>query len=66
MMDIRDTEGRLMEDGVRLTEEPALGLDGKWQLNAYDPDKTRLEFMEFRPKSRPCCSEITGQQPGPQ
>ena len=64
--DIKNTEGRLMEDGVSLHEEPALGLDGKWQLNVYDPDKTRIEFMEFKPKAKPCCSEFTGQQPGPQ
>jgi catechol 2,3-dioxygenase-like lactoylglutathione lyase family enzyme len=64
--DIRSTQGRLMEDGVKLNEEPVLGLDGKWQINLYDSDKTRIEFMEFAPKAKPCCSEFTGTQPGPQ
>lgn len=64
--DIRDTHGRLMDDSVRLTQEPVLGLDGKWQLNVYDPDETRIEFMEFKPKAKPCCSEFTGAQPGPE
>jgi catechol 2,3-dioxygenase-like lactoylglutathione lyase family enzyme len=62
--DIRDTQGRLMDDGVKLTQQPVLGLDGKWQLNVYDPDETRIEFMEFRPKAKPCCSEFAGAQPG--
>ena len=44
---------------------PLLGLDGKWQLDLYDPDGTRVEFMEFRPVKPPCCSKYTGQQPNP-
>ena len=39
------------------------GRDGKIQLNLYDPDQTRVEYMEFRPVMRPCCSEFTGKQP---
>jgi hypothetical protein len=26
---------------------------------------TRVEFMEFTPVQKPCCSEITGKNPGP-
>jgi catechol 2,3-dioxygenase-like lactoylglutathione lyase family enzyme len=44
---------------------PLLGVDGKWQLDLYDPDGTRAEFMEFRPVKTPCCSKYTGRQPGP-
>jgi catechol 2,3-dioxygenase-like lactoylglutathione lyase family enzyme len=33
------------------SEEPKIGRDGKWQLNLYDPDLTRVELMEPRPKS---------------
>ena len=64
--DINDVQERLIKNNVRLTEEPTLGLDGKWQLNVYDPDKTRIEFMEFKPKAKPCCSEFRGPQPGPE
>jgi catechol 2,3-dioxygenase-like lactoylglutathione lyase family enzyme len=46
-------------------EEPKIGRDGKWQLNLYDPDDTRVELMEFAPVQTPCCSEFTGQQPQP-
>ncbi len=46
-------------------EHQQLGLDGKWQLNLYDPDLTRVELMEFRPVQKPCCSEFQGPQPGP-
>lgn len=41
------------------------GRDGKIQLNLYDPDQTRVEYMEFTPAMKPCCSPFTGTQPGP-
>jgi catechol 2,3-dioxygenase-like lactoylglutathione lyase family enzyme len=44
---------------------PLLGLDGKWQLDLYDPDGTRAEFMEFKTVKEPCCSSFTGTQPEP-
>jgi len=43
-----------------------IGRDGKVQLNLYDPDRTRVEFMEFVPVQEPCCSPITGSSPGPE
>jgi catechol 2,3-dioxygenase-like lactoylglutathione lyase family enzyme len=64
--DIHATQKKLMEAGAKLTEEPQIGRDGKWQLNLYDPDFTRVEFMEFTPVQEPCCSEFTGPHPGPQ
>ena len=39
------------------------GHDGKVQLNLFDPDQTRIEFMEFKPTRTPCCSDFTGQHP---
>jgi catechol 2,3-dioxygenase-like lactoylglutathione lyase family enzyme len=39
------------------------GRDGKVQLNLYDPDDTRVEFMEFAPVEQPCCSPLTGKTP---
>ncbi len=44
---------------------PLLGVDAKWQLDLYDPDGTRVEFMEFQPVKDPCCSPFTGPQAGP-
>lgn len=40
-----------------------VGLDGKVQLNMYDPDLTRVEFMEYAPVQTPCCSPILGKVP---
>jgi catechol 2,3-dioxygenase-like lactoylglutathione lyase family enzyme len=37
---------------------PKIGRDGKWQLNLYDPDGTRVELMEPKPVQTPCCSPI--------
>ncbi|HVP49813.1 MAG TPA: VOC family protein [Candidatus Bathyarchaeia archaeon] len=45
------------------TEREQLGRDGKWQLNLYDPDGTRVELMEFTPVQTPCCSAYTGPHP---
>jgi catechol 2,3-dioxygenase-like lactoylglutathione lyase family enzyme len=63
--DVHAAQKQLLERGVKLTEEPKIGRDGKWQLNVYDPDDTRVEFMEFKPVEEPCCSEFIGPHPGP-
>jgi hypothetical protein len=42
-----------------------IGRDGKVQLNLFDPDQTRVEFMEFTPSQQPCCSPFTGTHPTP-
>jgi len=42
---------------------PQMGKDGKWQANFYDPDGTRVEFMEFQPVMKPCCSGFTADSP---
>ena len=42
-----------------------IGKDGKWQLNLFDPDTTRLEFMEFSNVEKPCCSDFTAPNPSP-
>jgi catechol 2,3-dioxygenase-like lactoylglutathione lyase family enzyme len=46
-------------------EVAKIGRDGKWQLNLFDPDLTRVELMEFRPMEKPCCSDFQGPHPGP-
>jgi catechol 2,3-dioxygenase-like lactoylglutathione lyase family enzyme len=43
-----------------------VGRDGKVQLNLYDPDQTRVEFMEFTASQEPCCSPFLGKPPGPE
>ncbi|HEV1994841.1 MAG TPA: VOC family protein [Candidatus Acidoferrum sp.] len=63
--DIQAAKAQLIKNGWKPGEEPKMGRDGKWQLNLYDPDDTRVEFMEFTPKEKPCCSEFTGPHPGP-
>jgi catechol 2,3-dioxygenase-like lactoylglutathione lyase family enzyme len=45
--------------------EMQMGKDGKWQLNVYDPDGTRVELMEYKPVQKPCCAEFTGPHPQP-
>jgi catechol 2,3-dioxygenase-like lactoylglutathione lyase family enzyme len=43
---------RLLAEGWKPSAEekpPLLALDGKWQLDLFDPDGTRVEFMESKP-----------------
>jgi catechol 2,3-dioxygenase-like lactoylglutathione lyase family enzyme len=63
--DIHAAQKQLLTNGMKLTEEPQIGRDGKWQLNLYDPDDTRVELMEFTPVEKPCCSSYTGPHPKP-
>jgi catechol 2,3-dioxygenase-like lactoylglutathione lyase family enzyme len=63
--DVRAAANQLEKAGVKLTEQPKIGRDGKWQLNLYDPDQTRVELMEFTPVEKPCCAEYTGPHPKP-
>lgn len=63
--DIHAAAKQLLTNGMKLTEEPKIGRDGKWQLNLYDPDQTRVELMEFTPVEKPCCSDYTGPHPKP-
>jgi catechol 2,3-dioxygenase-like lactoylglutathione lyase family enzyme len=65
VVDIHARQKELIASGVQPKEEPKIGRDGKWQLNLYDADQTRIEFMEFKPVEKPCCSEFTGPHPGP-
>jgi catechol 2,3-dioxygenase-like lactoylglutathione lyase family enzyme len=44
-------------------EEAEIGKDGKWQLDVFDPDLSRVELMEFKPVQKPCCSDFTGPHP---
>jgi catechol 2,3-dioxygenase-like lactoylglutathione lyase family enzyme len=48
----------LTDRGMKLTEQPKIGRDGKWQLNLYDPTFTRAELMEPKPVEKPCCSPM--------
>lgn len=63
--DIQAAARGVEKNGLIDHEQPKIGKDGKWQLNLYDPDLTRVEFMEFTPVQKPCCAEITGRNPGP-
>jgi catechol 2,3-dioxygenase-like lactoylglutathione lyase family enzyme len=63
--DMSHAEAALKKSGWKPSEEQhkEIGRDGKWQLDIYDPDDVRVEFMEFKPAQKPCCSEFTGPHP---
>jgi catechol 2,3-dioxygenase-like lactoylglutathione lyase family enzyme len=63
--DIKQAQAKLESYGWKPhgDEKAQMGRDGKWQLNLYDPDFTRIELMEFKPVQKPCCSEFQGSHP---
>jgi len=42
---------------------PKIGRDGKYQLNLYAPDDTRVELMNLHATEKPCCSPFTAADP---
>ena len=62
---ITDLTDRLIANGWTdaSTRKSQIGRDGKWQLNVFDPDQSRVEFMEFKPVEEPCCSKPTAEPP---
>lgn len=63
--DIHEAVKRLRANGWTGTAEPKQGQDGKWQLNLFDPDGTRVELMEFAPTRPPCCTQYQLPHPSP-
>ena len=60
---------KILAAGNRLTSRhdaaPKIGRDGKYQLNLYDPDGTRIELMNLHATEKPCCSPFTASDPTP-
>jgi catechol 2,3-dioxygenase-like lactoylglutathione lyase family enzyme len=55
---VDDAYKQLLKRDPKLPEKPRIGRDGKWQLNLYDPNLTRVELMEPKPVQKPCCSPM--------
>jgi len=53
--------------GYSAAATPKIGRDGRWLMDLYDADLTRVEFMIRKPVSTPCCSPLVdppyGDQP---
>jgi catechol 2,3-dioxygenase-like lactoylglutathione lyase family enzyme len=60
---IQAAADRLRENGLQNFDGPEIGRDGKQGLDAYDPDGTRVEFMEPAPVKEPCCHSYTAPHP---
>ena len=63
--DIHAAADQLHKNGLQKFDGPEIGRDGKWGLDAYDPDGTRVEVMEFTPAKTPCCHAYTAPHPTP-
>jgi len=63
--DVHAAAAHLRERGLKTFDGPEIGRDGKDSLDAYDPDGTRVEIMEFTPKQKPCCHPYSAEHPNP-
>jgi catechol 2,3-dioxygenase-like lactoylglutathione lyase family enzyme len=63
--DVHAAAAELRSRGYGTFDGPEVGRDGKDSLDAYDPDGTRVEIMEFRPVQKPCCHPYTANHPKP-
>jgi catechol 2,3-dioxygenase-like lactoylglutathione lyase family enzyme len=63
--DVHAAAAQLRARGLRTFDGPEVGRDGKDSLDAYDPDGTRVEIMEFTPVQKPCCHPYTSEHPRP-
>jgi len=63
--DVRIAAARLRSNGLKTFDGPEIGRDGKDSLDAYDPDGTRVEIMEFAPVEKPCCHSYSAEHPKP-
>lgn len=60
---VHEAATQLRANGLETFDGPEVGRDGKDSLDAYDPDGTRVEVMEFTPKEKPCCHPYTADHP---
>jgi catechol 2,3-dioxygenase-like lactoylglutathione lyase family enzyme len=63
--DVQAAAAKLRARGLQGFDGPEIGRDGKDSLDAYDPDGTRVEIMEFTPVQKPCCHPYTASHPKP-
>ncbi|HTW30114.1 MAG TPA: VOC family protein, partial [Candidatus Sulfotelmatobacter sp.] len=63
--DVHAAAAELRSRGYATFDGPEVGRDGKDSLDAYDPDGTRVEVMEFTPVQKPCCHAYTADHPKP-
>ena len=63
--DMKQAQAKMESHGWKShdDEQAEIGKDGKWQLDVFDPDFSRVELMEFKPVQKPCCNEFTGPHP---
>ena len=61
--DAHAAAAQLQAHGLQTFDGPEVGRDGKDSLDAYDPDGTRVEVMEFTPVQKPCCHPYEAAHP---
>ena len=57
-VDLQKVHKTVVDRGYVGNRVPAIGRDGRWLLQLYDPNLTRVEFMIRKPVQKPCCSEM--------
>ena len=49
---------QVTERGYAAAAVPKIGRDGRWLMDLFDADLTRVEFMIRKPVETPCCSPL--------
>ncbi len=49
---------QVTERGYAAAATPKIGRDGRWLMDLFDADLTRVEFMIRKPVETPCCSPL--------
>jgi catechol 2,3-dioxygenase-like lactoylglutathione lyase family enzyme len=57
-LDQQAVAGAVLARGYQSQAQPKIGRDGRWLMDLYDPDLTRVEFMIRKPVETPCCSPL--------
>jgi catechol 2,3-dioxygenase-like lactoylglutathione lyase family enzyme len=57
-LDQRAVARAVLARGYQGQAQPKIGRDGRWLMDLYDPDLTRVEFMVRKPVETPCCSPL--------
>ena len=57
-LDQQSVAAEVKARGYAAAATPKIGRDGRWLMDLYDADLTRVEFMVRKPVQTPCCSPL--------
>jgi catechol 2,3-dioxygenase-like lactoylglutathione lyase family enzyme len=65
VINANNAASHLRVNGATKFDGPEVGRDGKNSLDIYDPDRSRVEVMDYTSTNSPCCHAYTASHPKP-